>query len=152
MRHRFAIGVAVLALGLVGVGSAAAFDCIRVSSSLQGLKQSTKSGNWLLFDLSSAQAAKDTFAGISEGTIVLTNQQAACFVNAYATTGQPRFWALGIGVAGGEHGGPGVLAGHNKNTRVLSNNKGIDHFEESGVIPAVFAAADGCGIDLSGLE
>jgi hypothetical protein len=152
MRHRFAIGVAVLALGLVGVGSAAAFDCIRVSSSLQGLKQSTKSGNWLLFDLSSAQAAKDTFAGISEGTIVLTNQQAACFVNAYAATGQPRFWALGIGVAGGEHGGPGVLAGHNKNTRVLSNNKGIDHFEESGVIPAVFAAADGCGIDLSGLE
>ena len=57
MRYRFAIGVAVLAFGLVGVGSAAAFDCIRVSTSLQGLKQSTKSGNWLLFDLSSAQAA-----------------------------------------------------------------------------------------------
>jgi hypothetical protein len=152
MRHRFAIGVAVLALGLVGVGSAAAHDCIRVSASLQGLKQSTKSGNWLLFDLSTPQAAKDTFAGISEGTIVLTNQQAACFVNAYAATGQPRFWALGIGVAGGEHGGPGVLAHHNKNTSVLGNNKGIDHFENSGTIPALFAAADGCGIDLSGLE
>jgi hypothetical protein len=76
MRHRFAIGVAVLALGLVGVGSAAAFDYIRVSASLQGLKRSTKSDNWLLFDLSTPQAAKDTFAGISEGTIVLTNQQA----------------------------------------------------------------------------
>jgi hypothetical protein len=152
MRHRFAIGVAVLAFGLVGVGSAAAFDCIRVSSSLQGLKQSTRSGHWLLFDLSTPEAAKDTFAGISEGAIQLTNQQASCFVTAYAASGQPRFWALGLGVAGGFNGGPGVLAGHNKNTRVLSNNKGIDHFEDSGIIPAIFAAADGCGIDLSGLE
>jgi hypothetical protein len=152
MRHRFAIGVAVLAFGLVGVGSAAAFDCIRVSSSLQGLKQSTRSGHWLLFDLSTPGAAKDTFAGISEGAIQLTNQQASCFVTAYAASGQPRFWALGLGVAGGFNGGPGVLAGHNKNTRVLSNNKGIDHFEDSAIIPAIFAAADGCGIDLSGLE
>ena len=153
MRHRFAIGVAVLALGLVGVGSAAAHDCIRVSSSLQGLKQSTaKSGNWLVFDLSTPQAAKDTFAGISEGAIQLSDQQASCFVTAYAASGQPRFWALGIGIAGGEHGGPGVLAHNNKNTRVFSNNKGIDHFEDSGIIPAVFGAADSCGIDLSALE
>jgi hypothetical protein len=152
MRHRFAIGVAVLALGLVGVGSAAAFDCIRVSSSLQGLKQSTKSGNWLLFDFSTPQAATDTFAGISDGAIQLTGEQASCFVDAYAATGQPRFWALGIGVAGGEHGGPGVLAHNNKNTRVLSDSKGIDHFEDSAIIPAVFGAAETCGIDLSGLE
>jgi hypothetical protein len=152
MKHRFAIGVAALAFGLVGVGSAAAFDCIRVSSSLQGLKQSTKSGHWLLFDISTPQAATDTFAGISEGAIQLTPQEAGCFVDAYAATGQPRFWALGLGVAGGFNGGPGVLAGHNKNTRVLSNNKGIDHFEDSPIIPAVFGAAESCGIDLSGLE
>jgi hypothetical protein len=152
MKHRFAIGVAVLAFGLVGVGSAAAFDCIRVSSSLQGLKQSTKSGHWLLFDLSTPQAAKDPFAGISEGAIQLSDQQASCFVAAYAASGQPRFWALGLGVAGGFNGGPGVLAGHNTNTRVLSNNKGIDHFEGNPIIPAVFGAADSCGIDLSGLE
>jgi hypothetical protein len=152
MRHRFAIGAAVLAFGLVGVGSAAAFDCIRVSSSLQGLKQSTKSGHWLLFDLSTPQAAKDTFDGISEGAIQLTDQQASCFVTAYAASGQPRFWALGLGVAGGFNGGPGVLAGHNKNTSVLSNNKGIDHLEDSPVVPAVFAAGESCGIDLSALE
>ena len=152
MRHRFAIGVAVLTLGLVGVGSAAAFDCIRVSASLQGLKSSTKSGNWLLFDLSTPQATTATFAGISGGAIQLTGAQASCFVNTYGATGQPRFWALGIGVAGGEHGGPGVLAGHNKNTRLFSNNKGIDHFEESPIIPAVFGSADTCGIDLSALE
>lgn len=152
MRHRFAVVVAVLAFGVVGVGSAAAFDCIRVSSSLQGLQQSTKSGNWLLFDLSTVSGTQATFAGISEGTIVLSDEQATCFVGEYAASGQPRFWALGIGVAGGEHGGPGVLAGHNPNTRVLSNGKGIDHFEDSGIIPAVFGAAEACGIDLSGLE
>jgi hypothetical protein len=153
MKHRVAIGVAVLAFGLVGVGSAAAFDCIRVSSSLQGLKQSTaKSGNWLLFDLSTPKAATETFANISGGAIQLTSQQASCFVNAYAASGQPRFWALGIGVAGGQHGGPGVLAHNNKNTSVLGNNKGIDHFENSGIVPAVFAAGETCGIDLSGLE
>ena len=83
---------------------------------------------------------------------VLTPQQAGCFVDAYGATGQPRFWALGIGVAGGEHGGPGVLAGHNKTTRLFGNNKGIDHFEDSPIIPAVFGAAETCGIDLSGLE
>ena len=55
-------------------------------------------------------------------------------------------------MAGGENGGPGVLAGHNKNIDVLRNNKGIDHFEDSAIIPAVFGAAETCGIDLSGLE
>ena len=143
----------MLAFGLVGVGSAAAFDCIRVSSSLQGLKQSTmRSGNWLLFDLSTPQGATDTLAGISEGAIQLTPQQADCFVNAYAALGQPRFFALSIGLAGGEHGGPGVLAHNNKNTRVLSNSKGIDHLEVSPIVPAVFAAGESCEIDLSALE
>jgi hypothetical protein len=153
MRHRFAVVVAVLALGLVGVGSAAAFDCIRVSSSLQGLQQSTRSGNWLLFDLSTASAVQQTFAGISGGAIVLSDEQASCFAAAYAESDQPRFWALGIGVAGGRSGhGSGVLAGHNPNDRVLGDGKGIDHFEDSGIIPAVFGAAETCGIDLSALE
>jgi hypothetical protein len=152
MRHRFAIGVAALALGLVGVGSAAAFDCIRVSSSLQGLKQSTKSGNWLLFDFSSVAGVQQTLATISEGTIVPTDEQAACFVDVDGQSGQPRFFALGIGVAGGEHGGPGVLAHRNSNDGVLSNGKGIDHLEDSGIVPALFATAATCGIDVSGLE
>jgi hypothetical protein len=151
MRHRFAVVAALLALGLVGVGTAAAHDCIRVSSSLQGLKQSTKSGNWLLFDLSTASSAQQTFATISGGALVVTDAQASCFVAAYAQSGQPRYWALGIGVAGGENGGPGVLAHNNPNDGVLSNGKGIDHFEDSAILPAVGAAAGACGIDLSGL-
>ncbi len=152
MKHRITVVVAVLALGLVGVGSAAAFDCIRVSSSLQGLKQSTKSGNWLLFDFSTAAGVQQTLAVISNGAVAPTNEQAACFATTYATTGQPRFFALGIGVAGGAHGGPGVLAHNNPNTRVLGNGKGVDHLEDSAIVPTLFATAEACGIDVSALE
>jgi hypothetical protein len=153
MRHRFAVVAAVLALGLVGAGSAFAFDCIRVSSSLQGLQQSTKSGNWLLFNFGTPQGAQQTLADISNGAIVLTNTQAVCFVNAYAQSGQPQYFALGIGVAGGKTGnGPGVLAHNNPNVIVLSNGKGIDHLEDSGIAPALFAAAGACNIDVSSLE
>ena len=152
MRHRLAVAVAVVACGLVGVGSAAAFDCIRVSSSLQGLQQSTKSGHWLLFDFSSAPGVQQTLATISEGAIVVSDEQAACFVDAYGASRQPRFFALGLGVAGGFHGGPGVLAHKNPNDRVLSNGKGIDHLDDSAIVPALFAAAETCGIDVSGLE
>jgi hypothetical protein len=45
-----------------------------------------------------------------------------------------------------------VLAHQNPNTRVLGNGKGIDHFEDGGILPAVFGSAGSCGIDLSGLE
>jgi hypothetical protein len=39
-----------------------------------------------------------------------------------------------------------VLAHNNPNTSVLSNGQGIDHFEESGIIPALMAAAETCHI------
>src|SRR5438034_6015323 len=152
MRHRFAVVAAVLALGLVGAGSAFAFDCIRVSSSLQGLQQSTKSGKWLLFNFGSAQGFQQTLAEISDGTIVLTNAQADCLANAYAQSGRPRYFALGIGVAGGNTNGPGVLAHNNPNVIVLSNGRGIDHFEDSGIVPALFAAATACDVDISSLQ
>jgi hypothetical protein len=154
MRHRFAVLAAVLALGLVGAGSALAFDCIRVSSSLQGLQQSTKSGNWLLFNFGTAQGFQETLANISNGTIVLTTAQANCLVNAYAQSGQPQYFALGVGVAGGKtgNGGPGVLAHNNPNEIVLSNGTGIDHMEDSGIVPALFAAAGACNVDVSSLE
>ena len=146
MRHRLAAFAAVIAVGLALAGSAFAFDCIRVSSSLQGLQQSTKSGNWLLFDISSAAGAERTFADVVG--LNLTDAQAQCFATAYGKSGQPLYFALGIGVAGGENGGPGVLAGHNKNESVLANGKGIDHFEDSPILPAIFAAAGSCGIDI----
>jgi hypothetical protein len=146
MKKRLSVGLAVLVLALVGAGSALAFDCIRVSSSLQGLQQSTKSGNWLLFDLSTPDAFQES---LTEFGVVLTDEQAECGAAAYADSGQPLYFALGIGVAGGgnENASAGsVLAYNNPNISVLSNGTGIDHFEESGIIPALEAAAATCGI------
>jgi len=146
MKKRLLVGLAVLLLALVGAGSALAFDCIRVSSSLQGLQQSTRSGNWIVFDFSTPEAFQ---ASLTEFGVVLTDEQAECGAAAYAESGQPLYFALGIGVAGGENenaSAGGVLAHNNPNTSVLSNGTGIDHFEDSGIIPALEAAAATCGI------
>ena len=145
MKQRVLVAFAVVVLAFVGAGSAFAFDCIRVSSSLNGLQQSTKSGNWLLFDLSTPEAFQESLSGFG---VVLTDEQAACGSAAYAESGQPLFFALGIGVAGGENenaSAGGVLAHNNPNLSVLSNGKGIDHFEDS-IVPALEAAAATCGI------
>jgi hypothetical protein len=141
MRHRFAAVTAAVVASLALAGSAFAFDCIRVSSSLQGLKQSTQSGNWLLFDFSSVTGLQETLTSIGEP--VPTTEQAACFVSAYGASGQPLYFALGIGVAGPN----GVLA--HRNTNTTGDGKGIDHLEASGILPAIFAAAEECGVEIS---
>jgi len=133
MRYRLAAVVTVLVAALAVASSAFGFDCIRVSSSLQGLQQSTKSGNWLLFNLSSADAIQETFANFGEE---LTDEEAACFADLYAESGEPLFFALGIGVAGPN----GVLAWNNDNP-ALSDGKGIDHLEQTGIF-AVFDQAE----------
>src|SRR5918996_1040899 len=136
MRYRLAALVAVIVASLALASSAVAFDCVRVSSSLQGLKQSTKSGNWLLFDFSSAGAVQETFANIGEE---ITEEEAACFAEVYGASGQPLFFALGIGVAGPN----GVLAFHNDN-HVMGDGKGIDQLEQSGIFAAFEEAAGEC--------
>lgn len=141
MKQRLTVLLAVLALALVGTGSALAFDCIRVSSSLQGLQQSTKSGNWALFNLSSGPALQQSLAALGEE---VTSEQAACASNAYKAAGEdlPLYFALGFGVAGRN----GVLAHNNPNVSVLANLKGIDHLEDSPIGAALFGAAAQCGI------
>lgn len=129
---------AAAAAALVVAGSALGFDCIRVSSSLQGLEQSTRSGNWLLFDISSVEGLLATLERIGEPTP--SAEEAACVVEEYASSGQPRFFALGIGVAGPN----GVLAFRNTNT--TSDGRGIDHLEATGIIAAADAAMAACGI------
>ena len=140
MKGRLALLAVAIVAALTLAGSAFAFDCIRVSASLQGLKSSTKSGNWLLFDFSTAAGTQETFATGIEQTI--TPAQAACFTTEYAKAGQPLFFAIGIGVAGPN----GVLAHLNENTKVLSDGKGIDHLEVSGIFPAFVGASLACGI------
>jgi hypothetical protein len=139
MRHRLLALLALMIAALALAGSAFAFDCIRVSSSLQGLQQSTRSGNWLLFNLSSASAVQQTAASLGES---FTTEQASCVAAAYAESGLSPYFALGIGVAGPN----GVLAGHNKNEGVLANLKGIDHLEESPLGAALFGALGQCGL------
>jgi hypothetical protein len=139
--YRVSIVMAALLASLALASTAAAFDCIRVSSSLEGLQQSTRSGNWLLFDVSSVEGVQQTFASIGEQ--VPTAGQAQCLVSTYATSEQPRFFALGIGVAGPN----GVLAHRNSNT--TGDGKGIDHFESSPILPALLTAIDACGIEVS---
>jgi hypothetical protein len=139
-------------------GSAAAFDCIRVSSSYQGLARSTgNSGNWTLFDFSSPAALEATLSGFG---VTLDATQAQCAYTAYAESGQPQFFALGTGVAGGKKtstssqgarataDGFGVIAWNNQNLAVLGDGKGIDHMEASGIFPALLGAAGTCGITI----
>lgn len=156
MRHRLVLFAAVLALAFAASGTAYAFSCIRVSSSLRGLEQSTKSGNWLLFDFGSAAGVKRTFADVFE--VPLTDQQAACLATEYAKADQPKYFALGIGVAGGkkettnDNGARGenygVLAWNNKNYRVLGDGRGVDHIDNSPILSALFAAAATCGLPI----
>jgi hypothetical protein len=110
------------------------------------LQQSTKSGNWIVFDLSTADAFQESLTAFG---VVLTDEEAQCGSAAYAESGQPLYFALGIGVAAGGNeraSAGGVLAHNNPTTSVLSNGTGIDHFEDSGIIPALEAAAVTCGI------
>jgi hypothetical protein len=148
MKHRFSALLALVLVSLTITGSAFAFDCIRVSSSHQGLVQSTShSGKWLLFDLSSGSALQQTLGGAAG--LPLTDEQAACIAETYAATGQPLFFALGTGVAGGNNpnsAAGGVLAHNNPNDRVLGNGKGIDHLDDSPILPALFGAAESCGV------
>ena len=87
MTKRLAALAAVVVCALAVSASAFGFDCIRVSSSYQGLVQSTSnSGNWTLFDFSSPAALQTTLSAF--GT-QLTAEQAACGYRAYAASGQP---------------------------------------------------------------
>jgi hypothetical protein len=141
MRSRLAALVVVVVASLTAAGSALAFDCIRVSSSLQGLQESTQSGNWLLIDVSSAEAVQRTFETVGEA--VPSDAQAECFASAYAASGQPAYFAVGIGVAGPN----GVLA--HRNTNTMGDGRGVDQLEASGILLAFFDAALACGIDVS---
>ena len=141
MKRRFVAVLAVFAVMLTTTSSALAFDCIRVSSSPQGLQQSTRSGNWLYFNMTpggGGVAQVLNFFGVP-----VTSSQLACFQTAYSASGAPTYFALGTGVAGGKTGnGPGVLA-HKAPEKVLSNGTGIDHFDDT-VLPVFEAAAPTC--------
>ena len=145
MKHRFAVVVGVAVVALTMASSALAFDCMRVSSSANGLQHSaSNSGRWLYFDMT------DNGTGVAQILDFFGAPPAAapCFQSAYDTAVAanpklPLYFALGIGVAGGQTNGPGVLAHNNPNGRVLSNGTGIDHFDDT-VLPVFLAAMPTC--------
>jgi hypothetical protein len=140
-RYRFMTAAAVLAVSFVVAGSAAAFDCIRVSASVRGLEQSTNSSNWFAFDLSSVEGVQRAFTALEDPPP--TVEQAQCFVETYAATGQPRSFAVGIGVAGPR----GVLAF--RNAKTTGDGKGVDHLESSGIPAAFLATVEACGVEVT---
>src|SRR5438132_9047448 len=108
MKHRALLLLVAVVAALTVASSALAFDCIRVSSSLQGLQQSTASGgNWYLLDLSSGASVQQTVAPFFGATV--TPAQAACVSSTYLASGYTPYFAFGIGVAGGNTNGPGVI-------------------------------------------
>jgi hypothetical protein len=144
MKHRLALLVCAFLVALAATSSAFAFDCMRVSSSAQGLQQSAGSGKWLYFDMT------DNGTGVAQVLefFGLPSSSAGCFQTAYDTAVAanptlPEYFALGTGVAGGDTNGPGVLAHNNPNSNVLANGTGIDHFDDL-VLPVFEAAAPSC--------
>src|SRR5205823_5308083 len=99
MKYRLTALLAVAVAALAITGSALAFDCIRVSSSLQGLQHSTaNSGHWLLFDMTNTTLVQSDLSLFTD--VPLTPTQAACVSSAYQETGLTPYFALGFGVAG----------------------------------------------------
>ena len=132
MKHRFLVALAVAVVTLSLAGTALAFDCMRVSSSLKGLQQSaTKGGNWAFFDMTNGTGIGEILGFLG---VPATPAQVGCLQDAYTAAqasnpALPSYFALGAGVAGGKTGnGPGVLA-HNAPDSVLSNGTGIDHLD-----------------------
>jgi hypothetical protein len=155
MRIRLAGVLAAVLVSLVVASSAAAFDCLRVSASYQGLVKSTSSGgNWLLFDWTNPDIIKADLTMFA--TAPVTDAQALCMTTAYQNAaaqipGLPLYFALGFGVAGGNTNGPGVLDHNNPNNAgQLGNLKGIDHLDASPIGGVIFSSAGPCGITLQG--
>ena len=151
MKHRVVMLLAVLVVALAAAGSAFAFDCVRVSSSYQGLVQSTSNGgHWLLFDMTNPDIVQVDLSMFASAP--LTAGQATCMSDAYQalapSMGLPLYFALGFGVAGGFTNGPGVIAHNNPNTQgQLGNLKGIDHIDASPIgFAIVVLNAATCGV------
>jgi hypothetical protein len=116
---------------------------MRVSSSAKGLQQSaSKSGMWLYFDMTDGGGGIAQIVDFFQGDPSWVPCLQTAYDNAVAADKTlPLYFALGTGVAGGNTNGPGVIAHHNPNDRVLMNGTGIDHFDDT-VLPVLLSS--GC--------
>lgn len=128
-----AAGLAVAGI-VVSASPAFAWDCIRVSSSQQGLMQSSQNGQWEYMTIDNLIQG-----GIQDGYIDAT--QAPCLKQEWAALGEPQYFAIGAGVAGA--GAKGAQkSGHitdqsffelakNAPVKVMVNGKGVDHLDDA---------------------
>lgn len=126
-----AAGLTAAAL-VVGASPAFAWDCIRVSSSQQGLMQSTKSGNWQYMTIDDLVQG-----GIQSGEVPA--DAAPCIVSTWQAMGEPSYFAIGAGVAGANGA---TTSGHlsdgdffelakNAPVKVMVNGTGVDHLDDA---------------------
>lgn len=124
-------------IGVVGAVSAVtapayAWDCIRVSSSPQGLQSSAKSGQWEYLTF-----ADLVQGGLQSGDIDAT--QVDCVTKAWTDLGEPTSFAIGGGVAGAKGA---MTSGHitdtdffelakNAPVKIMVNGKGVDHLDDA---------------------
>jgi hypothetical protein len=127
MKTRATVVVAGIAAAVVGItaGPAAAWDCIRVSGSQQGLQQSTRSGNWEYLTLD------DLAEGAPDGVPV------ECVTSKWRADGYPEYFAVGTGVGGARGAMQSghitdedffVLAQHAP-VAIMSDGHGVDHLD-----------------------
>jgi hypothetical protein len=135
MKRKYLVASAVAAAIVLAAGPAFAFDCVRVSSSTNGLVNSQKSGHWEYISV-------EGFTAETVASGLWTAEQGECVLEGYLATGQPTEFAVGLFVANGQGG---VIAGNNPDKKgVLSDGKGIDHLE-AGILPALFGVLEECG-------
>jgi hypothetical protein len=128
------VAVAGVAAAIVAVsaGPAAAWDCIRVSSSQAGIMHSTASGNW-------GYATIDDLAQGAVDAGEISEQQATCAVAAWKDAGEPSYFAVGYAVAGArgaEQSGRISDAdffelARNAPVKVMVDGHGVDHLEDA---------------------
>jgi hypothetical protein len=133
MAIRKVLTVAGVAVTLCAVASPAyAWDCIRVSSSPQGLQSSSQHGQWEYLTFSDLVAG-----GVQNGDIDAT--QVACVTAQWTSLGEPTSFAIGGGVAGAKGA---TTSGHitdsdffelakNAPLKVMVNGKGVDHLDDA---------------------
>lgn len=123
---------AIGAFAFAAASPAYAYDCIRVSSSPQGLQHSSANGQWIYLTIDNLLQG-----GVDEGFI--TAAQVPCLKAEWTRLGEPTAFDIGGGVAGAKGA---QQSGHisdadffelakNAPLKVVVNGKGVDHLDDA---------------------
>lgn len=132
VRRAMTVVAAMGAFGVAAASPAYAYDCIRVSSSPQGLQHSSANGQWIYLAIDDLLQG-----GVDEGFI--SAGQVPCLKAAWTQLGEPTAFDIGGGVAGAKGA---QQSGHisdadffelakNAPLKVVVNGKGVDHLDDA---------------------